>query len=104
MPIPRVDDSGAARIFATTTVSDPERNSIVSIDRRGLVKINPLANWTDFDVAGYIDSNELLYNPLLDRGYPSIGCMPTTQPVAPGDHHRAGRWAGTDKTECGIHD
>jgi phosphoadenosine phosphosulfate reductase len=92
--------SGLRRSEADTRSSAP----IVSIDRRGLVKINPIANWTDLDVSGYIAANDLIYNPLLDQGYPSIGCMPTTQPVAPGDHHRSGRWAGTDKTECGIHD
>lgn len=76
---------------------------IVSVDRRGLVKINPLATWSDDDVAAYIAEHEVPYNPLLDRGYLSIGCAPCTRPVALGEHPRSGRWAGTDKTECGLH-
>jgi phosphoadenosine phosphosulfate reductase len=76
---------------------------IVGRDLRGLVKVNPIAAWTDDDVADYIHQHDVPYNPLLDQGYPSIGCMPCTQPVAPGDDPRSGRWAGRDKTECGIH-
>ena len=92
--------SGLRRTEASTRAEAP----IVSIDRRGLVKVNPIANWSDLDVSGYVRDNELLYNPLLDRGYPSIGCMPTTKPVEEGADPRSGRWAGSDKTECGIHD
>ncbi len=76
---------------------------VVGRDLRGLVKINPIATWTDLDVESYIAEHDVPVNPLLDQGYPSIGCMPCTQPVAPGDDPRAGRWAGRDKTECGIH-
>ena len=76
---------------------------IVARDRRGMVKVNPLATWSDADIAGYIADHDVPYNPLLDQGYPSIGCAPCTRPVAPGDHPRSGRWAGLDKTECGIH-
>jgi phosphoadenosine phosphosulfate reductase len=68
-------------------------------ERRGLVKYNPLAQWTDDDVWRRIAERSLPYNPLHDRGYDSIGCMPCT---APG-RGRSGRWAGTDKTECGLH-
>ncbi len=78
--------------------------SIVSRDRRGLVKVNPLANWTDLDVAGYIADHDVPVNPLLDKGYPSIGCWPCTRPVRPGEDVRAGRWSGLEKTECGLHD
>ena len=78
--------------------------SILSRDRRGLVKINPLANWTDLDVEGYIADHDVPVNPLLAKGYPSIGCWPCTRPVAPGEDVRAGRWAGLTKTECGLHD
>ena len=92
--------SGLRRAEAATRASA----AIVSRDRRGLVKLNPLANWSDTDIAGYIADHNVPYNPLLDQGYPSIGCAPTTKPVQPGDDPRAGRWAGTDKTECGIHD
>jgi phosphoadenosine phosphosulfate reductase len=69
----------------------------------GLVKLNPLARWTADDVWSYIQMNELPYNTLHDRGYPSIGCKPCTHPVAHGEDERAGRWRGQDKTECGIH-
>lgn len=77
---------------------------ILSRDRRGLVKLNPLANWTDLDVEGYIADHDVPVNPLLRQGYLSIGCWPCTRPVARGEHARSGRWAGRDKTECGLHD
>jgi len=69
----------------------------------GLVKFNPLANWTSDDVWAYIRRENLDYNPLHDQSYPSIGCEPCTRPVAPGEDPRAGRWSGFDKTECGLH-
>lgn len=68
-----------------------------------LLKLNPLAYWTRGDVWTYIKLNELPYNVLHDKGYPSIGCMPCTQAVKPGEDERAGRWGGTAKVECGIH-
>ena len=68
-------------------------------ERRGIWKVNPLADWTDKDVWTYIFKHDLPYNPLHDQGYASIGCQPCTRP---GDG-REGRWAGLDKTECGIH-
>src|SRR5579884_3954060 len=67
----------------------------------GLVKINPLLSWTKKDVWRFIMEHEVPYNPLHDRGYPSIGCWPCTQPVGAGDDERAGRWAGSGKKECG---
>jgi phosphoadenosine phosphosulfate reductase len=76
---------------------------IVEMDSRfDLVKINPLANWTNQDVWRYIHDNDVPYNPLHDIGYPSIGCWPCTQPAA-GSDDRSGRWRGSAKTECGIH-
>jgi phosphoadenosine phosphosulfate reductase len=76
---------------------------IVARDLRGLVKVNPLATWTARDVAGYIEDHDIPLNPLLEQGYTSIGCMPCTQPPTdPGDP-RSGRWAGRDKSECGLH-
>lgn len=69
----------------------------------GLVKFNPLASWTSEDVWKYIRENNVIYNPLHDRNYPSIGCEYCTRPVNPGEDPRAGRWAGFDKTECGLH-
>jgi phosphoadenosine phosphosulfate reductase len=77
--------------------------SILSLDLRGLVKINPIATWTDLDVQGYIADHGVPVNPLVHQGYLSIGCQPCTHPVADGEHPRSGRWAGSDKTECGLH-
>lgn len=77
--------------------------AILGRDRRGLVKVNPLANWSDDDIAGYIATHDVPVNPLSLQGYPSIGCLPCTTPVAPGEDPRAGRWRGLDKTECGLH-
>lgn len=72
-------------------------------DARSLVKVNPLARWTQAEVAAYIAANDVLVNPLLDQGYVSVGCAPCTRAVAPGEDPRSGRWAGLDKTECGLH-
>jgi len=69
----------------------------------GLVKFNPLADWTSEDVWNYIRTNHIIYNPLHDRNYPSIGCEHCTRQVAVGEDPRAGRWAGFEKTECGLH-
>ncbi|HEY4391222.1 MAG TPA: phosphoadenylyl-sulfate reductase [Paenibacillus sp.] len=69
----------------------------------GLVKFNPIANWTSEDVWNYIREHDLVYNPLHDQNYPSIGCEHCTRPVMPGDDPRAGRWADSEKTECGLH-
>ena len=91
--------SGLRRADAATRTDAP----IVGLDRRGLVKVNPLATWTDDDVAGYIAEHDVPVNPLVFRGYPSVGCRPCTFPVAEGDDPRSGRWAGEDRTECGIH-
>ncbi len=68
-----------------------------------LVKLNPIAHWTWDDVWSYIREHDLPYNPLHDRGYPSIGCTYCTRAVAPGEDLRAGRWSGTGKIECGLH-
>lgn len=76
---------------------------VVGRDLRGLVKVNPIAAWSDLDVDTYIAEHDVPVNPLVNQGYPSIGCMPCTQPVAPGQDARSGRWNGKAKTECGIH-
>ena len=91
--------SGLRRAEAPTRANAP----IVARDIRGLVKINPLATWSDLDVQGYIKDHDIIVNPLLDRGYLSIGCWPCTKPVTPGEDPRSGRWSGLDKTECGLH-
>lgn len=72
-------------------------------DKFKLVKFNPLADWTMDQVWAYIHANDVPYNPLHDRNYPSIGCSVCTRPVQSGQDPRAGRWAGFDKTECGLH-
>ena len=72
-------------------------------EKKRKVKVSPLARWTDEDVDRYIAENNILVNPLQYDGYPSIGCWPCTRRVAPGEDARAGRWAGSNKTECGIH-
>jgi len=68
-----------------------------------LVKVNPLLAWTKKDVWGFVLKHDVPYNPLHDRGYPSIGCWPCTRAVGAGEDERAGRWAGTAKKECGLH-
>lgn len=69
----------------------------------GLVKVGPILDWTWDQVWEYIRKHDLPYNRLHSMGYPSIGCAPCTRPVKPGEDPRAGRWAGFDKTECGLH-
>lgn len=77
---------------------------IVSFDeRRGVLKINPLLDWSDDDLLAYTLQHDVPVNPLMFEGYPSIGCAPCTRPVASGQDPRAGRWQGMGKTECGLH-
>ena len=77
--------------------------NVVDVDEAGLVKVNPLANWSFKQVQDYVKANDVPYNELLDRGYKSVGDWHSTQPVKEGEDERAGRWKGQDKTECGIH-
>jgi len=91
--------SGLRRDEAPTRAAAP----IVARDLRGLVKVNPIATWTDLDIRGYIKDHDVPVNPLVDQGYPSIGCWPCTKPVADGEDPRSGRWTNSDKTECGLH-
>jgi phosphoadenosine phosphosulfate reductase len=72
-------------------------------ERYGVWKIQPLADWSENDVWSYIRANDIPYNPLHDAGFRSIGCMPCTRPTRVDEEERAGRWAGSDKLECGIH-
>jgi phosphoadenosine phosphosulfate reductase len=71
--------------------------------KRGMIKINPLAAWTQAHVDAYVAEHQVPVNPLIEVGFASIGCAPCTRAVAPGEDPRAGRWAGRSKTECGIH-
>jgi phosphoadenosine phosphosulfate reductase len=72
-------------------------------ERYGVWKLHPLADWDEKRVWAYIAVNEIPFNPLHEAGYRSIGCIPCTRPTAPEEEERAGRWAGSDKLECGIH-
>ncbi|GAB4579546.1 MAG: phosphoadenylyl-sulfate reductase [Anaerolineales bacterium] len=87
-------DQGPTRAF-TKVISWDKNNQVI--------KLCPLAGWTREEVWAYIQRYDLPTNPLHQQGYPSIGCFPCTRPVTPGEDERAGRWAGTGKTECGIH-
>ncbi|MCP3801020.1 phosphoadenylyl-sulfate reductase [Allokutzneria sp. A3M-2-11 16] len=92
--------TGVRRVDAPTRANTP----IVQWDERnGLVKINPIAAWTDDEFNHYIAENGILENPLVQEGYPSIGCAPCTAKPLPGADLRSGRWAGLAKTECGLH-
>ena len=71
--------------------------------KREMIKINPLAAWSQAHVDAYVQEHQVPVNPLVDFGFPSIGCAPCTRAVAPGEDARAGRWAGRNKIECGIH-
>lgn len=92
--------TGIRRVEAPTRANAP----LISWDKAfGLVKINPLAAWSDEDMQAYIDANGILVNPLVDEGYPSIGCAPCTNKPVEGADPRSGRWLGQSKTECGLH-
>ncbi|GAA1827357.1 phosphoadenylyl-sulfate reductase [Actinomadura chokoriensis] len=85
------------------TASRRDRKVVEWDRKRGMVKVNPILDWSQEDMDNYIEDNGVLVNPLHYDGYPSIGCAPCTRPVAPGEDPRSGRWAGMGKTECGIH-
>ena len=92
--------TGVRRVEAPTRADTP----LITFDGKfGLVKINPLAAWSDEDMAEYIAEHAILVNPLVGEGYPSIGCAPCTARPAPGADPRSGRWSGTAKIECGLH-
>jgi phosphoadenosine phosphosulfate reductase len=92
--------SGLRREEADSRVQAP----LVARDLRGLIKVNPIALWSEHDVAGYIADHDVPVNPLVTQGYPSIGCKPCTQRPTNPDDPRSGRWAGRSKTECGLHE
>ncbi|MFC9476417.1 phosphoadenylyl-sulfate reductase [Nocardia sp. NPDC056952] len=92
--------TGIRRVEAPTRANAP----LISFDEAfGLVKINPIAPWSDDEMQAYIEANGILVNPLVEEGYPSIGCAPCTRKPEPGSDPRSGRWAGIAKTECGLH-
>ncbi|MDN5857598.1 MAG: phosphoadenylyl-sulfate reductase [Pseudonocardia sp.] len=92
--------TGVRRVEAPTRANTP---LVTYDDTFGLVKVNPIAAWSDEDMQAYIDKHEVVVNPLVAAGYPSIGCAPCTAKPAPGADPRSGRWAGTGKIECGLH-
>ncbi|AHH95056.1 phosphoadenylyl-sulfate reductase [Kutzneria viridogrisea] len=92
--------TGVRRVDAPTRADTP----IVQWDERnGLVKVNPIAPWSDEQFNAYIADHGILENPLVSEGYLSIGCAPCTAKPLPGQDPRSGRWAGQSKTECGLH-
>ena len=91
------------KAFQAATRAQLPRFEIDTSDAQGRLKINPLIDWTAQDIEAYFVEHGLPRNPLVEQGYPSIGCSPCTHKVMPGDDPRSGRWKGWDKTECGIH-
>lgn len=91
--------TGRRRDQAVTRANMP----VFELDNQGRIKVNPLAAWTRKDSWAYVAEHGVIYNPLHDQGYPSIGDEPITSKVGEGEDERAGRWRGTGKTECGIH-
>jgi phosphoadenosine phosphosulfate reductase len=105
-PLTRALGPYTAWLTGLRRADSPERadTPVVAFDeRRGKVKVNPVANWSDDDVDTYVERHGVLVNPLLFDGYGSVGCEPCTRRLLPGEDARAGRWAGLAKTECGIH-
>lgn len=91
--------TGRRRDQAVTRAQMP----IFEVDAKGRLKVNPIASWTRKETWAYVNEHSVIYNPLHDQGYPSIGDEPITTKVGEGEDERAGRWRGTGKTECGIH-
>jgi phosphoadenosine phosphosulfate reductase len=91
--------TGRRRDQAPTRAKMP----VFELDKKGRLKVNPIAFWTRKDSWKYVHEHNVIYNPLHDQGYASIGDEPLTSPVKAGEDERAGRWRGSDKTECGIH-
>jgi phosphoadenosine phosphosulfate reductase len=105
-PLARALQGRLAWMSGVRRVEAPSRTNtqIVHLDvGRGIVKVNPLAGWTNDDIAAYKRDHDLPEHPLVAQGYPSIGCWPCTRAVAPGEDPRSGRWSATGKTECGLH-
>ena len=105
-PLERALSTADAWVTGMRREDAPTRTDIDIIGwdaRRGMVKLNPLAEWTQADLDRYVEENDVFLNPLRQSGYASIGCAPCTRAVAEGEDPRAGRWAGRNKTECGLH-
>ncbi|MAS03708.1 MAG: phosphoadenosine phosphosulfate reductase, partial [Ahrensia sp.] len=91
------------KAFQSATRASLPRFEVDSSDAQGRLKINPLIDWSAEDIAAYFERHDLPRHPLVERGFPSIGCSPCTRQVSAGEDPRAGRWSGWDKVECGIH-
>ena len=105
-PLNRALSTHEAWVTGMRRVDAPTRTDIGIVgwdEKREMVKLNPIAGWSDEDVDRYVAEHGVFLNPLRQEGYASIGCAPCTRPVAEGEDARAGRWAGQDKTECGLH-
>ncbi|WP_406830954.1 phosphoadenylyl-sulfate reductase [Pedococcus sp. KACC 23699] len=105
-PLNRALSTHDAWVTGMRRVDAPTRTDIGIVGwdgKRAMVKLNPIAGWSDDDVDRYVEEHGVFLNPLRQEGYASIGCAPCTRPVAEGEDARAGRWAGKDKTECGLH-
>jgi phosphoadenosine phosphosulfate reductase len=105
-PLERALAGYRAWITGLRRADSPSRASTPLVEwdaKRSMVKINPIAAWSDDELERYVEANGVIANPLLQLGYPSIGCEPCTRPVATGEDARAGRWSGRAKTECGLH-
>jgi phosphoadenosine phosphosulfate reductase len=105
-PLERFLDGRDAWVTAIRRDQTATRASARAVEwdsRFGLAKVNPLVAWTREMVWDYVLTNGVPYNPLHDRGYPSVGCTHCTRAVGPGEPERAGRWSGREKTECGLH-
>jgi phosphoadenosine phosphosulfate reductase len=105
-PLNRALETHQAWVTGMRRVDAPTRTDIGIVgwdDKRSMVKLNPIAAWSDDDVDRYVAGHGVFLNPLRQEGYASIGCAPCTRPVAEGEDARAGRWAGQDKTACGLH-
>jgi phosphoadenosine phosphosulfate reductase len=96
-------DAWATGLRRDESPSRADTPVVVWDERRGKVKVSPIARWTQQDVDSYVAEHGVLTNPLLSDGYGSVGCAPCTRRLLDGEDARAGRWAGSSKTECGIH-
>ncbi|MBS0471659.1 MAG: phosphoadenylyl-sulfate reductase [Proteobacteria bacterium] len=104
IPLKRALEPFAAQITGRKRFQTNARSEMAPVEFfEGRLRFNPLADWTLVELEAYVAKHNLPRHPLVEDGYPSIGCMPCTRRVAAGEDYRAGRWSGLDKDECGIH-
>jgi phosphoadenosine phosphosulfate reductase len=104
VPLRRALIGFEAQITGRKRFQTRERSAMQTVElSQGRFRFNPLADWSQADLEAYRVAHDLPAHPLVEDGYPSIGCMPCTRRVKSGEDYRAGRWAGLDKDECGIH-